>query len=1015
MDLGGGISGQGGQRNQEGQATTSGNLVLTDGIPANTHAVGVGYVPIATSVQEVQVQDTMYDAQYGWSTGGVVDTITKSGTNQIHGDVYEYDQDTPLTANTWGNNRAGLPREPWHMNFWGVDAGAPIKKNKFFLFFSYQDIHQVQPCPFTASVPTMAQRNGDFSTQYTSTGAIQTIYNPLTTVETAPGVYTRAAFPGNIIPAGDINPIATKVLSYIPLPNTGGNPLTHAGNFVNPTDQRKFIDLFPEFSGTATWNLSDKTHASFYYGWNQLAETRSYVYSTVSAFNVACTGTNSPFSRANNDFSLQVTHTFNATTVLEARAGADEFTSGGGSTISNGFNIGSLGFSSKFAGETIPYFPKFAWSGYNGAGSDPETVCPANVTDFAEVVLDKVYNQHSLKFGFQNMDINQDNFSEGYPSGYFNFTGVYTTANPLAATSASGNSIADFLLGNPASGYVSHNAFPKELEHLYAAFAQDDIHVSRKLTLNLGLRWDYQGPITDAFNNLTRGFCTTCPNPLQIPGMPLYGGLEFAGVAGNPRGIFNPDYRDFGPRVGFAYLITPNTVIRGGYGMIYAQSFDSPGSAPGFSQTTNMVPTLSGGITPSPGWSLANPLPNGLLQPVDSADGLATDLGSGFLFADPDMKVPRVQQYSLNIQRQFGNNWLASAAYVGSYITRLPVNHDLNYLPLPALGLAGSHATYPTAATDALLTSQVPNPFLAAGSTTADAPYLSILAPTSLAASTIEEQQLLIPYPEFALSNNPAESGFTGGVVEDFEPIGKDKYNALELDLNKRMSGGLDFDVNYTWSKTMQAMAFLNPTDPAPAWTISPYDWPTIFHASVVWDLPFGPGMRFGRSAGPVLSKLIGGWVASTLFQWQAGQPMPAPTGVAPTGAPESIPNQSIEKWFNTCTLLLTGATTDCATGQKPAWRTLEPYQLMTWSPYISQLHLPETGDLELSAQKSVTFKERYNLVFRADFINATNTTQWFDDGPDLTATDPDFGAYANFTTPSNDPRVIMLSLKFSF
>lgn len=142
---------------------------------------------------------------------------------------------------------------------------------------------------------------------------------------------------------------------------------------------------------------------------------------------------------------------------------------------------------------------------------------------------------------------------------------------------------------------------------------------------------------------------------------------------------------------------------------------------------------------------------------------------------------------------------------------------------------------------------------------------------------------------------------------------------------------------------------------------------------------------------------------------------MPSPLGVEPTGAPESIPNQSIERWFNTCTQELDGTTANCSSGEKPAWKTLQPYQLMTWSPYISQLREPEIADLELSGQKSITFKERYSLLFRADFINATNTTQWFTVGPNTTASSSTFGAFANYTVPKNDPRVIMLSLRFSF
>ncbi|MGH9438980.1 MAG: carboxypeptidase regulatory-like domain-containing protein, partial [Terriglobia bacterium] len=331
----------GGQYGNNGQ--TSGNLVLVDGIPANTHAVGVGFNPISDSVQEVNVQGTMYDAQYGWSTGGVIDTITKGGTNTWHGDAYEYVQNTIFNANTWGGNRTGVPRQPWHMNFFGGSVGGPIIHNKLFFFFAYQDIRQIQADPFVTSVPTAAMRNGDFSNVFVpgpkGQPVQQTIYDPLTTqCSGSPLACTRSAFAGNMIPPGQLNAVAKAVLAYIPAPNAPGNPITGLGNFVNTGASRKFADIFPQYSGRLDFNYSGKTHMFFRYSINDLDETRSYKYSTVSAFNLADTGTNSPFSRANQDFTYQITHSFNPTTVLQFRTGMDRFTSTSGSSISNGFN-----------------------------------------------------------------------------------------------------------------------------------------------------------------------------------------------------------------------------------------------------------------------------------------------------------------------------------------------------------------------------------------------------------------------------------------------------------------------------------------------------------------------------------------------------------------------------------------------------------------------------------------------------------------------------------------------------
>ncbi len=1002
LDIGGGLSAQGGGNGREGQSGCCGNVYLIDGVVISDTGGGVPNLPISDSVQEVNVQNTMYDAEYGWSTGGAINAISKGGTNQIHGDAYEFFQDTPLNANYWNNNRSHIPIAPWHFNVYGLSVGAPIKKDKLFAFFDWQEVKRDQPDPFTDSVPTAAMKQGDFSGVLNSSGQVQTIYDPLTTTLTSP--YTRTAFSGNIIPANRQSAVAQKVLAYIPLGNVSGAQYTQLGNLVNTSNSRKFLDNLPEFGGRADYNLSDKTHAFFRYYWNQLSETRGYAYSTLSGYNLAETSGNSPFSRAEDDFAFQVTHTFNPTTVLEARVGMSRFLSGGGSTITNGLNLANLGFSSTFVSQALPHFPVFSWSNYQGAGASIESIT-VQPTYSANAVLAKQLNRHSLKFGFQMMDLMNLSNSPGNASGNFSFTGIYTTANPLALSAATGNSIADFLLGYPASGNIQVQEEPARMSHFYSLFAQDDVHVSRKLTLTAGLRWDYQGPLTDRYNALANGYCATCASPLQIPGMNLQGGLEFAGVGGNPRGTPNQHYSNFGPRLSFAYAVRPNTVIRGGYGMIYAAAWDDPGVPAGFSQTTSLVSSIQTGI-PNPNISLVNPFPTGVLHPVGSADGLATGLGQSITFPDPAMNMPRVQQYSLNIQHQFSRNWLASAAYVGSYISRLPVNRNLNYLSLQDLGLAGSTAYYPSAATVSALTSSVtPNPFLQASSVTADAPILPLLAGTFLTSSSVQAQQLLVPYPQFNIN----------GVTEDYVPVGKSKYNGLTLDLNKRMSHGLDFDANFTWSKTMQAMAYLNPTDPTPAWTISYYDVPAQFKLSAYWQLPFGPGMRFAPHANSIVSRVIGGWYTSFMFDWMDGFPTPFPTGVAPTGNPMGIPNQSVNQWFNPCTLNTNGTTSHCTGSEKPAWAILQPDQLETYSPYISQLRQPEIGDLEINFGKSTRINERFTFKFYADFQNATNTTQWFQSGPNLAATSGTFGAYANYTGQSNYPRVIELVGRLEF
>lgn len=988
--ISGGLSGAGGSGGQPGEASGIGNLVLVDGVSANTHAYGVGYNAISDTVQEVHVQSTMYDAQYGWTSGGVINTTTKGGTNAFHGHAYEYVQNTILNAATSQENATGQPKGAWHQNYFGGSVGGPIVKNKLLFFFAYQKILQVQPDYFSTSVPTPAMKNGDFSGVLNSGGTQLTIYDPLTT-SCSGGTCTRTPFTGNMIPSNRINPVAKAVLGYIPDPPAGaGDPGTFLNNWFPTSKQRKFVDSFPQYDGRLDYNMSDNTHMFFRYGWNSLAETRSYRYSFLGEpYNLAETSNNSPFGRQNDDFTLQVTHTFNPTTVLQVRTGLDRFKSINGSSISKGFDVSSLNFSPTFVGQADSWFPVFSWSDYNGAGASPGGINPSDLTITTEAVLAKTLDKHNMKFGFQNMQVGENTERPGYSAGNFSFNGHFTTADPLAPSSASGNSIADFLLGYPSAGYIQVASAPALMMHLWSAFAQDDIHVNSRLTLTAGVRWAYQGPLTDRFNALTRGFCETCASPLVVPGMNLHGGLEFAGVGDNPRGITNPHHGNIAPRFSFAYRFGNNMVVRGGYGMIYSQAWQNPGAAPGFDQQTNILSPVQEGI---PATDLTNPFPNGILTPVGSAGGLATAIGQSISFTDPNANIPRIHQYSLSIQRQLGQNFLASATYMGSYMTRLPVSRNLNYLPLSALALGSS-----------ALTASVPNPMAAAQSQPENAPYLDVLNGTYLNAATVQAQQLLVPYPQFKIN----------GVTENYLPIGKAKYNALWLDLQKRMSHGLDFDVNFSWSKTMQDVDFLNPTDPAPSWFLSAYDSPAQLKFSGVWQLPLGRGHRFANTSNPVLNRVVSGWMVSGTSRWQAGFPTPFPRGVAPTGGSVIASNQNRSRWFNTCTLLANGSTTNCLSGENPAWVILKPYQLTEWSPYLPNLRGPNGLQTHISLAKDTTIKEQYRLQFRADFTNAFNHPDWAYTGVNNLATSGTFGQYP--VNQSNNPRIIMMSLQLFF
>src|SRR5579885_2604070 len=956
-----------------------GNEVLMDGVSNLAKAGQVAFVPSAEGTQEFKVQTTSYDAQYGWTTGGVVNIISKSGSNEWHGSAYEFLQNTHLNANTFDANLNGIPRQSSHINTFGGNVGGPIRKDKLFVEFAYENIRQVIPDPFVTSVPTALQKQGDFSQTYYAAGAsgnlLQAIYDPFSTRAGANGALVRDPFPGNLIPGSRINPVAKNVFGLIPLGNVPGNPITGLGNLVSNGSTRKFTDFFPEYQIRGDYNITEKTRMFIRYSRNALAEERGFKYSPTSQTNVADTSGNTPFKRENHSATVSVTHTLNATTVLDFRVGLARFLGQGGSSLGQGYDLAGLGFSPTYVSEAAKWFPQFRWANYEGAGANPVSPAPVQ-TNSLQGNMAKTIGRHNLKTGMEFRLQRDYQQNPGYSAGFFNFDQAFTAANPLQITPSSGNALASFLLGTPASGGIDVNSQPARQQRLWSAYIQDDIRVTAKLKLNAGLRWDYLGPMTDRFNALTRGFDTASPSPLKVPGLDLKGGLLYAGVGGNSRGIYDQHWTNFGPRLGAAYQLTPKTVLRGGYGLIYAQTFDDPGGAPGFNQQTAMVTSIRTGI---PENTLTNPFPNGILHPVGNTLGLATFLGQGFNFADPQRNIPYTHQFSFEVQRELPGQFLVTAAYVGSRTRRLEVNKPFNEISLSSLALGAS-----------ALTANVANPFA------------GLIPGTALNGPTVQRQQLLRPFPQFT------------GITQLFLDQGMSSYNAFQLMIYKRFSSGLNFSAAYTNSKTIDQTSYANAQDTRLEKVITPWDVPQNIQLNGVYELPFGPGKRFGSSSPAVVRRLIGGWEVSAISRLQEGMPMTMPGGAVPTGVSPRLSNRTLDRWFNTCTQLPNGSTRGCLSGEQPVWTIRQPFQLQTWSSRLSSVRVPGVRNLDVSVIKNNKIGERYNLLIRCDFLNATNTPQFYN-GPVAEVNNPNFGRIAGAVTQSNLPRFIQLSMKFAF
>jgi hypothetical protein len=961
-----------------GGGRPSTNEVLVDGVTSLLEATSVSYVPTAEAVSEFRVQATNFDAQYGWTLGGVVNMVTKNGTNEFHGSVFEFFQNTHLNANTFNSNLTGTRKQSSHINTFGGDIGGPVIKNKLFLSYTFEDIRQVIPDPFSTSVPTVLQRQGNFSqTYYTRDSSgnplVQTIYDPFSNPS------SRTPFAGNVIPTSRQDAVSLKVLSYVPAGSVAGDPLTGLNNLTNNGSTRKFTDFFPENTVRGDYSLSQSTRFFIRYSRNALQEERSFHYSTNSTLNPADTGNNNPFTRENHNATVQFTKTLSPTTVLDLRAGLERFKSESGSNQGEGVGPATLGFSPTFVSQAANWFPKFNWVNYEGAGAQPTYTSPVAQTVSFQAGLFKSIGKVNTKFGYEFRLIRGYSQSPGFNAGNFTFDQTFTGANPTAIQPSSGNALASFLLGTPQSGYIQVASEPARQEKLSSLYFQNDIRLTEKLKINLGLRWDYLGPMTDRFNQLPRGFASTTLNPISPAGFPVYGGVLFTGVNGNPRGIFDQSWGNLGPRLGAAYQLDQHTVLRGGYALIYGQTWNDPGNAPGFTQTTNMVTSIQTGV---PANTLDNPFPNGILQPAGSSQGLLTALGQTYTFADPAGGAPPyVQQFSVEVQRELARDFLVSAAYVGSRSSRLQVSQQLNALSVGNLALG-----------TAALSANVANPFA------------GLLPGTSLNGATVQQQQLLVPYPEFLIN----------GITENYRPIGKSSYNSAQFVVTKRLSYGLSFSVAYTISKQIDQTNFANPQDTRLERVVAAWDIPQNLQINFMYQLPFGTGKPWGANLAKPVRYAVSGWEVTTLTRLQQGMPMNFPSGAAATGVNPALSNPSYARWFNTCTQLANGTLQNCQPNEAVAWTIRQPNTLQLWSSRLSSVRLPGIHNVDISVMKHNHIGERFDLLFRTDFINAFNSPQFFS-GPITTVTSGNFGRISGAMDQSNLPRFIQLSLKLQF
>jgi len=966
--------------------------------------MGLTLLPSVEGVQEMRVQTNSYSAAYGRSGGGITTMVSKSGTNTFHGDVFDYFRNDALNATNFFTNRSGAKKPALHINQYGGSLGGPIIKNKTF-FFGLLEITNNHSSGFGLfSVPTDTERNGDFSQVVNQAGQVKTIYNPFSTVPDPnnPGQFIRSPFPGNQIPKSMMDPIGVKAASYWPKPNLPGtaiagtslyapvNNLALTAGSSSPMDQ---------VTVKVDHNFSANKRGFLRYG---------YLYSVSGSpnywRNLADQGAGPMTVRAHN-VALGYTQTFGSSTVLDLRAAANRFNAFRPSN-GLGFLVTELGLPESLQtylrqGD-VDEFPGIGVQGYSTLGNNNGPYYSVQATNYIfSGTLSRVVGRHTLTVGAEQKD---------YFLAYFqtnplllNFTnGMTQGPNALAVSPAAGDGVASLLLGTGSSGSATYYAKPANANHYFGEFVQDDIKWTPKFTMNIGFRLEEETATTERYNRMSaidpfvlNPISNQVTNPFtgQKP-WNLYGGYIFPGSGSGSLGrrAIRPLEWKPSPRIGIAYSLNDKTVIRAGYGIFFSVPFagatrEFTGSA--FTTSTPWIASLDGIRVNT---TLSNAFPANLssyIYPPGSSNGLLSAIGQSLASAWPtSLRTAYNQQWNFSVQRSLTESMMLQLAYVGNKGTHLNWFNESGVATMNQI-----QPQYMSLKNDLL--KLVPNPFY------------GVITSGTLAQPEVQAGQLLRPFPAW-------QTVSPNGIA-----IGNSEYQALQVTFQKRYTRGLSFTAGYTWAKLMSDVADGIWNDASyigsgayRSWyclrcehSVSSYDVPHRFTLSIVAELPFGRGKTFGSGWNRLTNAILGGWQTNGIVTLAVGQPLVFFTaqnnsytfggGQHPdvVGNPVLASGKSIYQWFNTAAFaqpanFTSGNLGRTYTGVRADW----------------------TKNLDLSLFKNFVIREKFQVQFRAESFNFTNTPTFA--APGTTLGSSNFGL---ISSQANSPRNVQLAMKIIF
>jgi hypothetical protein len=994
--VGGGVAGQG--------------ATFLDGSPLNVGGGGnsIGLVPVQEAIQEFRVVTSNVSAEFGRFSGGVINMVTKSGSNEWHGSAYEYLRNRVLNANYFFMNAAGKDRGPWVQNQFGGALGGPIRKDKTYFFANVENYVLRVGTPALNTVPTPAMKSGNFSSLLS--GPVLTdacgqsyqkgqIFDPVNRVTVA-GKTCRVPFAGNIIPSTRYDSTANymaNVKKYWPDPNTnlsGGNYASFANSGGDQQQYNMRIDH----------NLSDKQRL---FGRYTIWHLDDIPFNPLGNF----TG-NSPSHDTTHHIVIGDSYTFSSTTLLDVRLSYlrqyyDSLPATAGMDIAPyGAAYASL---AKLA--TMPMMPTpnvtgvYAFNmttGYEQAHWN-NYVFSASLT--------KIMSSHNFKFGGEVRLMDRNRIAANAGGGGFTFSNTQlTNIDGASSSSTTGNTYASFLLGHPNSGNIGTGAAISAYSWYHGYYFNDTFQLTRKLTVNYGVRWEIPGALAERKDKNTVFLPGATDSALSTAtGKTVLGVLALVNSTAYPdRSVPGNKYNLFAPRVGFAFRITDNDVIRGGYGISYLSNNYAggwPQNSPINAATTNMVASLDNNLTPYN--ALSNPFPatgnvkdgtasttQSILQPYGRNTAyLDTLKGSNANVMIPNQPFPYVQQWNLVVGHQFKGNVLLEVGYAGSKGTHLPAaSINLNQVSDANINSSGSG-----------LGSSVTNPF-----------YGLLPGTSQIGKATTTAGQLLRPFPEWL------------NVVSQGQQIGNTVYHSMQMKMEKRFGAGGVVMANYTWAKIIGDVDTTNGAflEGGTVGSIQNYsnlrgersllsgDVPHRAIVSYVVDLPMGKGRKLLGGATGFVGGLVSGWGVNGIVTLQSGFPLSIVasnnTLNSAYGAGSTRPNRvagcdpvatgsaqsRLNMWFNTACFAQPGS-----------------YSFGNESRVDPVLRAGGANNVDFSMFKMTRITESVKLQFRAEAFNLFNRVQFAPPGTSMS----NASTWGKVTSQSNQPRLIQFALRLTF